>query len=80
MDFVKKIIDDWDPIDLFPGAPNDEYWTEIAAVERLLNSTDDLVQLTEGIYAIFIWEFDDVFKKSKLECEQIAKMLLSQKH
>lgn len=79
MDFVKEIIDAWDPIGLFPGAPDNEYWTEINSISYLVNSTDDLVKLSEGIYAVFIREFDDAFKKSIADCELIAQMLLSQK-
>jgi len=77
--FIKKIINDWNPIDLFPGAPDDEYWTEIEAIEHILRDTDNPVKLGEGIYAVFVKEFDDTFKKSKAECGQIAQVILSQK-
>lgn len=79
MNFVKKIIDNWNPIDLFPGAPDDEYWTEIEAIEHIVRDTDNPVKLAEGIYSVFIKEFDDTFKKSKEECEQIAQTILLEK-
>lgn len=80
MNLVKNIIDNWDPIDLFPGAPDDEYRTEIEAIEQLYRFTDNPTKLSEGIYEVFVKSFgEDTFKKSKSECEQIAQMILSQK-
>lgn len=76
MNLVKRIINDWDPIDLFPGAPDDEYWTEIDEIEHIFRIIDDPIKLAERIYAVFIRAFGDVFKKSKSECEQIAQMII----
>lgn len=77
MNSVKKIIDEWDPIGLFPGAPDDEYWTEIEEIEQLVSATDDLDELAEGIYAVFVKEFgDDVFKRRKSECKRIAQVII----
>ncbi|MDE7208240.1 MAG: YugE family protein [Lachnospiraceae bacterium] len=79
MYFIKNIIDNWDPIDLFPGAPDDEYWTENEEIEKLLEFTDSPIKLSEGIYEVFVKSFgEDTFKKSKSECERIAQMILSQ--
>lgn len=79
MNFIKKDIDDWDPIGLFPGAPDNEYWTEIENIEQLVSATDDPDELAEGIYAVFVREFgDDVFKRNKLECKRIAQMIIKE--
>ena len=76
---IKKIINDWDPIDLFPGAPDDEYWTEIEEIEQLFRFTNNPIKLSEAIYKIFVKSFgEDTFKKSESECEQIAQVILSQ--
>ena len=81
MYFVKRIIDDWDPIDLLSHAPKNEYHSEIDEIERMLCSTDDFSELAEGIFKVFRESFGDVnFKKSKAECVKIAQALLSQKH
>lgn len=80
MDFVKSIIDNWDPIDLLSHAPNDEYHSEIEEIKNLLCSTDSVITLSEGIYKVFLNAFGrDIFKQSKAECIRIAKILLSQK-
>lgn len=77
MNFVKSTIDDWDPIDLFPHAPSDEYHSEIEKIQRLLVATEDLDKLTEGIYEIFVESFGrETFNKSKEECKRIARILL----
>lgn len=73
----KKVIDEWDPIDLLSHAPTDEYHTEIEAVHHLLCMTHELSEVTEGIYSIFIKAFgEEFFAGRKAECEQVAKTLL----
>ena len=80
MDFVKRIIDEWDPIDLLSHAPDDEYHSEIEEIGYLLHMTDDSVELAEGIFNVFVESFgNDTFNKSKEECEHIAQILLSLK-
>lgn len=80
MDFVKRVIDEWDPIDLLFHAPDDEYHSEIEAIQHLLSITDDSGELAEGIFNVFVDSFGkDIFNKSKEECKQIARTLLSQK-
>jgi len=81
MDFVKSVIDEWDPIDLLFHAPDDEYHSEIAEIQYLLSVTDDPAQLAEDIFKVFVESFGkDTFNKSKEECKQIAQILLSQKN
>lgn len=78
MDDVKKVIDDWDPIDLLPYAPNDEYSSEIAEIENMLRLCNNAVELSSGIYKVFLKAFgEDVFKRPEYECYQIAERLLS---
>ena len=80
MNFVKRAIDDWDPIDLLFHAPNDEYHSEIEEIRHLLSVTDDSAKLAEGIFNVFVESFGkETFNKSKEECKQIAQILLSQK-
>ena len=81
MDFVKSIIDNWDPIGLLFYAPNDEYHSEICEIQHLLKSTDNYLELAEGIYNVFVESFGkEIFVQSKEECELIAKTLLYQKN
>ena len=77
MDIVKNIINGWDPVNLFPFAPSDEYHTEIEEIEILLQSTNDYKQFAEGISDIFKQSFGaEAFQKTKYECELIAKKIL----
>ena len=81
MDFVKRIIDEWDPIDLLFHAPDDEYHSEIEEIRYLLCMTDDSTKLAEGIFKVFAESFgEETFSKSKEECKHIAQILLSQKY
>lgn len=75
---VAKIINDWDPIDLFPYSPKDEYEVEINLISKLLDETTNLEHLAYNINAIFIKRFgDDVFTRGYNECINIAKKILS---
>lgn len=78
MDEIKKVIDEWDPINLLPYAPNDEYSPEIAEIENLLCLCDNAAELSSGIYKVFVKSFGkDVFNRPESECCQIAERLLS---
>ena len=70
---IKEIINLWDPLDLLSWAPDDEYSSEIAAIEQLIKTTNDYAQLGEGIYQVFLTAFGpDSFQKTKQECAEIA--------
>ena len=63
-DKVEKIINEWDPIDLFPVAPKDEYSQEIKQVLNVLKKKEQLSveNLANTLKAIFIESFgDDIF-------------------
>ncbi len=80
MSYVKKIIDDWDPIGLLSHAPDDEYQTEIEEIQQLLKISDDTEILSEGIFCIFDKAFGkDIFLNSREDCERIARILISHK-
>ena len=77
MSNVKTVINTWDPIDLLSHAPKDEYHSEIKEVEELLKSTNNVYDLAEGIYNIFLNSFgQEAFQKTKYDCILIAKKLL----
>ncbi|HBL8351046.1 TPA: DUF1871 family protein, partial [Listeria monocytogenes] len=63
---VEKIINDWDPIELFPLAPKDEYSQEINKIISIVqeNPNIDMNVLGKGIRKIFIDSFGEnlIFK------------------
>ncbi|WP_026892176.1 DUF1871 family protein [Lacrimispora aerotolerans] len=74
---VAKIINDWDPIDLFPYSPKDEYEMEIDLISKLLDESTDLEHIANCISTVFTSRFgDDVFTKKYNECFNIAKKIL----
>jgi hypothetical protein len=77
-DKVAKIINEWDPIDLFPFSPKDEYQVEIELISELVDKKIDLESLANNIYDLFIKRFgDDVFMRNYDECFIIAKKILT---
>lgn len=76
MGIVKSIIDNWDPIDIMSFSPDDEYDPEILEIEQLLCTTNDVNELADGIYNIFRYYFNDIFKNSKSDCVIIARSII----
>ena len=75
---VKSIIDNWDPIDIMSFSPDDEYEPEILEIEQLLCATNDVNELADGIYNIFRFYFNDIFKNSESDCVIIAKSIIKE--
>ena len=76
---VEKIINEWDPIELFPLAPIDEYEREIELINKILitNPQISAEKLAMEIYMIFEKRFgNDIFLKGLTECEGIAANIL----
>lgn len=74
---IKPIIDNWDPIDLLPYSPNDEYDDEICQIANRIygKSADEIAQI---IFNVFSISFDyGSFQKSLDECRTIALKILS---
>lgn len=75
---ITEIINEWDPIGLFPAAPDDEYHSEIEQIQLALEMSDDSKQIAEEIWSVFAKSFGtDVFQKTKEECKQIAERLMN---
>ncbi|EFR95282.1 DUF1871 family protein [Listeria innocua] len=75
---VEKIINDWDPIELFPLAPKDEYSQEINKIISIVqeNPNIDMNVLAKGIRKIFIDSFGEnlIFKNNE---DEIAEKILA---
>lgn len=76
---IQHIINEWDPIDLFPMAPENEYEDEIAQICNLLNEESlSIERIEERIEKIFTKSFgEDVFCSftSKCKCREVAEKL-----
>ena len=77
---IKKIIDEWDPIDLLPFAPPDEYDYEINKIYSVIEDKVNIEHqyLSEIIYNVFKKTFgEDVFLESELYkllfCEALVR-------
>lgn len=78
-EIITKIINEWDPIGLFPMAPEDEYDCEIDKICEFVFSTHDLqVQpLAQKINKIFVEAFGaDAYYEDLEQCLVIAQNIL----
>ncbi|CAI3304161.1 DUF1871 family protein [Enterococcus gallinarum] len=77
-DKVEKIINEWDPIELFPMAPKDEYSQEIKKIVNILKdkSSLDKEKLANSLKMIFVESFgkDMFFRDNE---SNIAEKLLN---
>ena len=73
------IINEFDPLDLLPYAPPDEYKKEIKEIDLFLENNKDcnVEILAYKIYEIFIRSLGkDIFCKSIQDCYAVASALL----
>ncbi|EUJ42285.1 DUF1871 family protein [Paenilisteria rocourtiae] len=77
---VKHVIDEWDPIEVLPFAPSDEYESEINQIVHFLSRhkvTD--FELANKIKTIFINAFDDsIIQFTEEEYLAIARKILNE--
>ena len=77
---VKQIIDKWDPIDLLPFAPNDEYDSESKEIENYLLTNIHNINadnFAKKIMDVFCKSFgNDIFEKNIDECREIAILII----
>ena len=76
---IADIINEWDPIDLFPMAPRDEYVKEIERIKCIISNKSSIStnELAMEIHNLFTARFgNDVFLKELSDCYNIAKLIL----
>ena len=73
---INAIIDEWDPLELFPFAPKDEYRNESILIYEAYLKIKTVPDLAREIYRIFSVGFGkDVFTKSMDDCIRIADLI-----
>ncbi len=81
MDSIIKIINAWDPADLLPMAPSDEYMLEINEIVGFLeDNAADIETLARKIDDIFLSDFNDesIYKSRISECRAVANQILKE--
>lgn len=73
---VKRIIDEWDPIDLLIHAPKNEYDTESDLISQIIQIRSDINFIAIMIHAVFTYSFgEDTFRKSIGDCRSVAEKI-----
>ncbi|WP_239256420.1 DUF1871 domain-containing protein [Listeria ilorinensis] len=74
---VKSVINEWDPINLFPLAPENEYEVEIASIGKFMEESSNMTvaKLSKRIGETFVEAFGiDVYTQTSEG--EIAKQIL----
>jgi hypothetical protein len=77
---IEEIINEWDPIGLFPLAPKDEYKFEIEEIYNYLmkHNHPEEDELAAYIKMVFTKSFDaDIFDNPLEECVKIAGKIIN---
>lgn len=79
MDEILGILNNWDPIDLFPMAPKDEYIEEAKKIYKYIkNDIVSIEELTNEINRIFKNSFGtDVYNEDIGSCLKVAEKILN---
>ena len=74
---INVIIDEWDPIGLFPFAPKDEYLDESQEICNEYKNGMGTKELAHVIYQVFLNSFVlNTFTKPISECEEVAEKIV----
>lgn len=78
MNNILEILNSWDPIDLFPMAPKDEYIEEGKKIEEYIkNNVVTVEELSNEINIIFKNSFGTVYNEDVKSCLKVAEKILS---
>lgn len=81
MDFnvLKKIIDDWDPIDLLAiHSPYNEYDSETKKILYSISNNMGEDEIAKVVYDVFISAFNEsIFLKNINDCIVVARKIIS---
>lgn len=78
-EYIKTAVDEWDPIELLPFAPPDEYDFETEKIYNYVKrkNTVGYQYLAEIVYRVFQESFgEDVFDKTMEDCRIVANKIL----
>ena len=80
MDKITEIINEWDPLDLLPFAPQDEYEAEINEIKNILKGNKDISirELAFSINTILVNFLGDDYVPDMAKCIQVAQKILMQ--
>lgn len=74
---ISDIIIDWDPIGLFPHAPENEYDIEVGRLLSYLEKHDTVLTIADSLQKVFTEAFGkDTFNRPFIECAGIAQKIL----
>lgn len=77
MDWLAKIINEWDPIGLMGCSPENEYNLEIQEIRSRTLGISEEEMMADIIYEVFKKYFDSSFTKSKMECIDVARIIIN---
>lgn len=73
---LKKIVNEYDPVQLLDSASDNEYDSEVRKIVSLLSEDDDINSIADKVHKIFVDSFDEKLAGDKDTYLAIAKKIL----
>ncbi|MBO5797072.1 MAG: DUF1871 family protein [Clostridia bacterium] len=73
---IKAAIDEWNPYDLLPHAPTDEFESEAALCAAKIQPTDPVETVAQVVSDVFSKAFDDPQGFSVQNCMPVANTII----
>lgn len=67
-EIVKSVIDEWNPYDLLPSAPSDEYDSESYEIAKRIEKNSSISKIADIVLVVFSKSFDE-----KLDIQKCIK-------
>ncbi|WP_088825849.1 DUF1871 family protein [Listeria goaensis] len=72
---VTNIINNWNPIEIYPLL-YDEYQDEVGRIVTSLSKSKSIDSVAAVIYSVFLDSFGSLFEKTEEECRNIAEKIV----
>lgn len=76
IDCILQVINKYDPINITPFAPEDEYYQEAALIESELRTRNDYTEFEYYIHELFIHQFGEKIEMNI--CKKMSKEIMTQ--
>ena len=81
-EIVKSVVDEWNPYELLPNAPSDEYDSETIKISQIINKSSNVVEIADIISRVFSKSFNENLdiQKCVKPAEKIYELLNKHKN
>ncbi|MCX7922686.1 MAG: DUF1871 family protein [Clostridia bacterium] len=69
---IKKVIDEWNPYELLPDAPDDEFLSESRKIASIIKCDDSVDKIAQVVSTVFTQAFGEGERFNLENCKNVA--------